>query len=170
MQRLILMRHAQARAAGPGGEDIDRRLTPTGQADARLMGRLLNDQNLIPDQALISAAVRAQETWAAVSEGFPSVRLQVRLSLYLASAGQMRTAAELAAVEDETLMIVAHNPGLHDLGVRLLRDGGAPPSALARMAGGFPPASIAAFTVDAAGRCAYDGLFFARDHGGGGME
>ena len=80
MQRLILMRHAQAERAPSGGEDIDRRLTPAGAADARLMGRLLAEQKLIPDQALISSAIRAQETWAAASESFPMVRIQVRQS------------------------------------------------------------------------------------------
>jgi phosphohistidine phosphatase len=170
MQRLILMRHAQAERAPSGGEDIDRRLTPAGEADARLMGRLLAEQKLIPDQALVSSAIRAQETWAAVSESFPMVRIQVRQSLYLTGPGALRELAERAGVPGETLMIVGHNPGLHELALRLLIEGSAAPGVTAKLASGFPPATVAAFTIDAAGRASYDGLFLARDHGGGGHE
>lgn len=170
MQRLILMRHGQAERMRTNGEDIDRRLTSAGEEDARIMGRLLREQNLTPDLALVSAAVRTQETWAAASEAFPRVRVQVRQGLYLASLNQLRETAEQMGSEDETLMILAHNPGVHDLALRLLRDGSAPPSVVAKLNSGFPPCSVVAFTVDAAGRHAYDGVFFVRDYGGGGRE
>lgn len=170
MQRLILMRHGQAQRAPVGGEDIDRRLTAAGEADARLMGRLLAQQGLAPDQVLVSAAVRTQETWAAASEPFPQARIQVRQSLYLASAGALRETAEQMGAPDETLMIVGHNPGLHELALLLMREASAAPATLSKLASGFPPATIVAFTVDAAGRHDYDGLFYVRDYGGGGRE
>ena len=49
--------------------------------------------------------------------------------------------------------------------LRALRSGASPSGAVA-----FGMATAAAFTFDAAGRPAYDGLFYAADHGGGGGE
>jgi phosphohistidine phosphatase len=170
MQRLILMRHGKAERAGVGDEDGARRLTARGAADARLMGKVLASEGLAPHLALVSSSARTQETWIAAAEAFPGAKVQVRQGLYLASAGHLHQAAEQSGVPDETLLIVGHNPGLHELAIRLLREGGAPPSVMAKIAGGFPTATAIAFTVDEAGRHHYDGVFYAKDHGGGGGE
>jgi phosphohistidine phosphatase len=170
MQRLIVMRHGKAERGGPSMDDIDRRLTERGASDARIIGRVLRDEGLIADLALVSSAARTQETWAAVSESFPAARVQVRQGLYMASAGQLREAIELMAAPNETLMVVGHNPGIHELAIRLLLDSAAPQSVMSKLAGGFPTSTAAAFTADAAGRHHYDGVFFVRDHGGGGHE
>jgi hypothetical protein len=47
---------------------------------------------------------------------------------------------------------------------------GAAPSTIEKLRSKFPTATAAVFTVDAAGRAAYDGLYLAKDHGGGGEE
>lgn len=151
-------------------DDAERHLTERGVEDVRIMGKVLKDQGLIPDLALVSAATRTQETWAAVSEYFPVVRVQVRQGLYLASSGHLREAIERMAAPGETLMVVGHNPGLHDLALRLLREASAPPSVVDKLANGFPTSTAAAFTLDAAGRHQYDGVFYVRDFGGGGHE
>jgi phosphohistidine phosphatase len=170
MQRLILMRHGKAERASMAMEDIDRHLTDRGVEDARIMGKVLKDEGLVPDLALVSAAVRTQETWAAVSEAFPVVRVQVRQGLYLASSGHIREAAERMGAPNETLMVLGHNPGVHDLAMRLLIESSAAPSVMSKLAGGFPTSTAAAFTVDEAGRHQYDGIFYVRDFGGGGQE
>jgi phosphohistidine phosphatase len=170
MQRLILMRHGKAERAALGDDDAQRHLTQRGVADARLMGKVLADEGLAPDLALVSASARTQETWAAAAELFPGARVQVRQGLYLASAAHLHQAAEQTGAPDETLMIVGHNPGLHELAIRLLREGGAPPSIMAKLGGGFPTATAIAFTLDGAGRHHYDGVFYAKDYGGGGGE
>ena len=64
--------------------------------------------------------------------------------------------------------MVGHNPGLHAYALQLLGGGGA--GERARLATGFPTATAAAFLFDAQGRAAYDGVFYARDYGGGGGE
>jgi phosphohistidine phosphatase len=170
MQRLILMRHGKAERATMTMEDIDRRLTERGLADARIMGTVLAREGLVPDLGLVSAAARTQDTWAAVSEHFTAPRVQVRQGLYLASSSHLREVVERMGAPDETLMVVGHNPGVHDLALRLLRDSAAPPSVLAKLAGGFPTSTAVAFTADPAGRYDYDGVFFVRDFGGGGGE
>jgi phosphohistidine phosphatase len=72
--------------------------------------------------------------------------------------------------EADSILVVGHNPGLHELALVLLRQGGAGSALVARAESRFPTSSVAAFTFDAAGRPVYDGLFYAADHGGGGGE
>lgn len=170
MQRLILMRHGKAERGPAGGEDIDRHLTDRGVSDARIIGRVLKENGLIPDLALVSGATRTQQTWAAVSESFPQTRVQVRQGLYMAGTSHLRELVEMMAEPGETLMVVGHNPGMHDLAVRLLIDASAPASVMSKLNNGFPTATVIAFTVDAAQRYHYDGLFYVKDYGGGGHE
>ncbi len=169
MRRLVLMRHAKAERHGADGGDFDRPLTGRGRKDAALMGRVLAGAGIHPDRVLVSSALRTLQTWEAVAPAFPDAEVLEVRSLYHAEPGVI-----LAAVEKETdadcLMVVAHNPGVHALALRLLQWASAPPSIQARFERGFPTATAAVFEIDEAGRATYDGLFLAAEHGGGGGE
>lgn len=169
MHRLILLRHGKAERTAPGG-DIARRLTDRGREDAALMGRVLAERELIPDLALVSAATRTQETWAALVPSFPAARSEVTRDLYLATEDRILSLIEDRGEGVGGLMVVGHNPGLHMLTLWLLRQAGAGAAILARAEAKFATSSAAAFTFDEAGRPAYDGLFHASDFGGGGGE
>jgi phosphohistidine phosphatase len=169
MKRLILMRHGKTERTNPGG-DFERGLTERGIRDAVLMGRLIADEGLTPGLALVSAARRTQQTWAAASAAFPQMQALTLRTLYLAPADRILAEIEAHGDEAETLMIVGHNPGLHELTIGLLRQAGAGSALVMRAESKFPTATVAAFTFDEAGRPAYDGLFYAGDHGGGGGE
>ena len=169
MHRLILLRHGKAERTAPGG-DIARRLTDRGRSDALLMGRVLAERELIPDVALVSAAARTQETWAAVSPSFPSAEVQVTRDLYLAPEGLILSLAEERGETAGSILVVGHNPGIHLLSLHLLRQAGAGGAIIARAEARFATSSAAAFTFDEAGRPAYDGLFHVSDFGGGGGE
>ena len=66
MRRLILMRHAKSSWADPGQRDLDRPLNKRGRRSAALVGGWLKRKGYRPDQALVSSARRAQETWSGV--------------------------------------------------------------------------------------------------------
>jgi len=66
------------------------------------------------------------------------------------------------------VMVIGHNPGLHELAVNLLIEGGASPAVIERMSAKFPTATAAVFLVDPEGRASFDGLFYAADYGGQG--
>ena len=66
MRRLILMRHAKSSWADPGQRDLDRPLSKRGRRAAGLVGGWLKAKGYRPDQALVSTARRARETWAGV--------------------------------------------------------------------------------------------------------
>jgi phosphohistidine phosphatase len=164
MDRLILFRHGKAEPESASGDDFDRRLAPRGLKDSARMGATLADLGLNPDLVLVSPAARTRETWAAAESAFPGAAVSFDDDLYHADSGAIRHAAERAGKKAGTVMVVGHNPGLQELAVRLLQEGSAPASLVHRAQRKFPTASAAVFLFDAAGRPAYDGLFFP-EHG-----
>ena len=81
----------------------------------------------------------------------------------ISSANDRRRFVVGAEAEAGCLMVVGHNPGIHLLAMEYLVEGAASPSILERMTGGFPPGAAAIFTVDVAGRCAFEGMIQPRD-------
>ena len=163
MQRLILMRHAEAERAAGSGNDRDRSLSSRGKADAIQMGQALASRGLRPDMALVSGAARTLQTWERVHEALGDVDVREQDTLYNAGADTLRRA--VGAVEDEVgcLLVLAHNPGVHLLAVEYLIESAASPAVLDRMSGGFPPGAAAIFAVDVAGRRTFEGFLQPRD-------
>jgi phosphohistidine phosphatase len=126
------------------------------------MGRVLAESGVSIDLALISAARRAQETWEEASRAFPGALAQTVRSLYLAAPEQILAAVDQVA-EELNVMVVGHNPGLHELALSLSESMGVSDPRL----GGFPTAAAASF--DRKGLPGVDGvrLYLPRDHGGG---
>ena len=168
MQKLILFRHAQAEARAASGEDIDRALAVEGKADAALMGRALAKDGLIPDIVLVSTARRTQETWACLSAAFPNAKAVSTANLYNATGEEIMAEVAGASALGDTVMVVAHNPGLHELAVDLMVEGSANPSDIDAMAARFPTATAAPFSLDADGCPRGLGVYYARDFGGTG--
>jgi phosphohistidine phosphatase len=123
MRRLMLLRHAKTERAQPGERDRDRKLTKRGRADAPVIGAYMARHELVPDLALVSPATRTQETWNLLAPCFataPKVRSEERI--YNAGAEKlMSLVAETRAVR--ALLVVGHNPGIHDLAVQLVASG-----------------------------------------------
>lgn len=163
MQRLILMRHAEAERASGSGRDRDRDLSARGRSDAALMGRALAARGVRPDLALVSPANRTRQTWDLVHDAMGDVQVREDEALFNGDADTLRRHIE--AVEDEAgcLLVLAHNPGVHLLAVEYMIESAASPSVLDRMSGGFPPGAAALFTVDVAGRCTFEGFLQPRD-------
>lgn len=167
MRRLILLRHAKAERSAASGRDFDRPLSPRGEDDARLMGQVLARSGLKPDLALVSPAARTVQTWAAASEALGSAAVESDPKLYHASARALRAFVEHAEDRADTVVLVGHNPGLHELALTLLDEGAEDRSVIDRVASGFPTAAALVFAVDAAGRARYDGFHRPKDYGGG---
>ena len=164
MRRLILFRHAKAEPRAAGEEDIDRPLSQRGGEDAARVGRRLAADGVTPDLALVSSSLRTRQTWDCVRGAFPAARAEVVEGLYNATCEEIAAVLEAVSPAAQTVMVIGHNPGLQELSVSLLVDGGASPRDIERVAARFPTATAAAFRIDAAGRAALDGLFGPRDH------
>ena len=170
MDRLILMRHGKAEQHAASGGDFERALAPRGHNDATLMGLVLAQAGFSPDLALVSSARRTRETWEAVAPAFPSARAEVRRDLYHAEAQDVLAAIRDEAPDGGTVMVVGHNPGLHELALRLTLGGPAEPALLAKLGGKFPTSTVAVFSLDADGAPTLSQLFYASENGGHGGE
>ena len=123
MRRLMLLRHAKTERAAPGQRDHDRKLTKRGRDDAAVIGAYMARHGLNPDLALVSPAKRTRETWALLAPAFAKApRLVNEARIYDA------TTEALFKIISETrgahsLLVVGHNPGLHDVAVQLIASG-----------------------------------------------
>lgn len=144
MRQLILLRHAHAEPAPPGGDDIDRALSDVGLTEAAAAAQWLKAEGLLPERALCSHARRTRETWEAAQAVLGKVETLLESDIYEATPGALAALAD-AHADVERLLIVGHNPGLERL-VALLHSG---QSGDYR---GMPPAGIAVleFSTDAA--------------------
>ena len=109
------------------------------------MARRLAELDLVPDLVLCSDSARTLETWDLLSgvwgEVSPSPHLEIRPELYLASPRGIVSAVRGSAPEARTVMVVAHNPGLHDVSQILSRPEDTP--GYRRMVRKFPTAAVA---------------------------
>jgi phosphohistidine phosphatase len=123
MRRLMLLRHAKTERAEPGQRDRDRKLMKRGRADAPSLGAYMEHHGLIPDLALISPAARAQETWDLAADAFAKPpRAQTDDRIY--SAGPHKLLQVVAEPRRANkLLIVGHNPSLHEFALQLIASG-----------------------------------------------
>ena len=163
MQRLILMRHGDAERPAPGLEDFERGLTAEGRAESRLVGQALAEAGLAPDLGLVSSARRAAETWRAAAEAFPQALCEQDRALYAASAVRLAAAVRTVGDRAQALMVVSHNPGLHQLAIRLSVDAGASQLSTRPLFERFPTGSAVVFRFDPAGRPTFERLFLVKD-------
>lgn len=144
---LVVVRHAKAEATGP--TDAERPLSERGWADAADAGRWLADQGIRPDHALVSSALRTQETWQELSTAAGwSTEQQSSSALYAASP---ETALDLVRGSPDTvstLVVVGHNPTVASL-AELLDDGDGDAAAMAELvSGGYPTCAMTVLTLD----------------------
>ena len=164
LERLILMRHGEAERPAPGLQDVDRGLDLEGRTESRAVGAALAAAGAIPDLGLVSAARRTLETWRCAAESFPAALLEQDPSLYAASAARIGAAVGAAAGRARTLMLVGHNPGIHQYAIHLARQGGASASTAGVLFERFPTGTAALFSVRTDGPPTLERVFLARDH------
>jgi phosphohistidine phosphatase len=151
MRRLILLRHGKAEIAGLTGGDLDRPLAQKGRVEAAQTASWLFGAGFTPDRVVMSPSLRTTSTWDCARSFFPNAFTEVRETLYLGSVEVIMQVVDDVESEADTVMVVGHNPGLQDLGVRLAEGGGAPALQVARLAEGFPTAAACVFQLKAAG-------------------
>jgi len=130
MHRLMLLRHAKTESDAPSGRDRDRRLDERGQRDAAEIGGWIGRNPPFPDCVQVSPAVRAYQTWNIVWEAMkaraPTPHVELVDDLYGAEPAQLLQAIRTASVSDpKRLMLVGHNPGMHELALALIGSGDA---------------------------------------------
>jgi phosphohistidine phosphatase len=113
---LVLVRHAKSDWGDPSLDDHDRPLNDRGLRDAPRMADRLADSGVQPDVILSSTALRARTT-----AEFFGARLDVAVQLdpELYGAPPRALFAAAAATGAESVIVVAHDPGMSALAGRL---------------------------------------------------
>lgn len=147
MRRLILLRHAKTETDAPSGRDLDRKLDPRGKSDAEQIGHWLAQHEQPPQRVLVSPAARTRQTWDIVRLALPDVGDVVEVkSLYSATPGELMCAISDHGGTATSLMLVAHNPGLHELAIGMT-DSGAPDARRA-LSNNLPTAGLVTLDFD----------------------
>jgi phosphohistidine phosphatase len=114
MRRVMLLRHAKSDRS-PGLSDDQRPLNERGERAARLMGGYIARHALLPELVLCSPAQRTRETLAGVAEQWPAdVPTVFEERLYMASPKVILSAIRDQKAQVHTLLLIGHNPGLHE--------------------------------------------------------
>lgn len=147
MRRLMLLRHGKSdRPAGIG--DHQRPLARRGSADSAAMGRYMAASGLVPDLVVVSTARRAEQTWELARPAFAqAVARRADRRVYEASAATLLEVIGDAGPDVGALLLVGHNPGFHELAIRLAGRGSA--TDLARLHLGYPTAGLVVVDFDA---------------------
>ncbi|WP_027053235.1 SixA phosphatase family protein [Mesorhizobium erdmanii] len=148
MRQLLLLRHAKSSWDDPDLDDFDRPLAQRGSKAAKLMGRALAARGWLPDQVLVSSALRTRDTWRLVADELPvHPRVAFTEALYEASAADILSQIRLADPSSGCLAVVGHNPGLEDL-AKQLAGSGSEAKARMRLDEKFPTAALARLVFD----------------------
>lgn len=125
MRRLMLLRHAKTLRDSPTGKDRDRALDERGRSDAPEVGSWMVRNGYIPERTLVSTAVRARQTWELLPAVLRAVPTEHLAELYAADTGELLDIIRTVTGEPQSLLVVAHNPGLHELALAFVSGGDA---------------------------------------------
>lgn len=136
MKRLVIMRHGEA---DNSSYDYKRNLTQVGVEQVVEKSRLLQSNKFIPDMMFVSSAVRTMQTAQVLKEQWNKEEIITvdKYGLYLCSSQYMEELLYEVPDAVDTLMIVAHNPGMSDLYDRM--------SSLRKA---YPTSGVAVFEFD----------------------
>jgi phosphohistidine phosphatase len=139
--RLMLLRHAKSERAAPGQRDRDRGLTARGRDDSARMGTYMVQHGLLADRALVSPAVRTRETWKRLAPELPvEPPVDHEERLYEGHVDAIVAAIQQADRAAAALLVVGHNPSLHETAHLLIGSGDV--EARERLEEGLPTAGL----------------------------
>jgi phosphohistidine phosphatase len=145
---LYILRHAKAETGSATQDDHDRGLNPQGLEACQIMGKYLAGHAIVPQLVLCSTARRAKTTWSLVREaGRNGSRQEFSDALYLASANEVIKQLMCLPEEISSVMVVGHNPGLHQLSLTLSRRGD--DALIDRLTMKFPTCALATINLGA---------------------
>jgi phosphohistidine phosphatase len=144
MRTLYLLRHAKSSWDDPALPDRDRPLAPRGRRDARRIGKHLRRLGITPALVLCSSAVRTQETLDLLHPALAEVAVHIEEQLYGASSETLLERIHSVPDHVSSLLLIGHNPGLHDLALALASSG----AKRKRLEAKFPTAALATLALE----------------------
>jgi phosphohistidine phosphatase len=124
-RQLLVLRHAKSSWDHPGLADHDRPLNPRGQRAVEALRVHLAEGDAVPDLVLCSTARRTVETWEGLAPAWPSaIPVAYEPDLYGATATALLRRIRQVPDSAGCVLVLGHNPGVHDLASGLTGDGG----------------------------------------------
>ena len=141
MRRVMLLRHAKSDWSQAAG-DQERPLNERGRDAAPKIGRYITQTQTVPDLILCSTARRTRQTCDLVAASFSTApQILFKEELYLAEAGTIIGLVRAMPDTIHTVMVIGHNPGIHQAAVDLTGSGNAKDRAT--LSARFPTAALA---------------------------
>ncbi|HXP04166.1 MAG TPA: histidine phosphatase family protein [Stellaceae bacterium] len=145
MHQLHLLRHTKS-SWDDDADDHERPLNKRGREAARLIGETLPAAIGALDLVLCSTALRARETAELALEGYKTApKIRYEKGLYLATPEAILRCLRRLDEACGAVMVVGHNPGLHELATALADPNSSGFSNLAN--GKFPTGVRARFVI-----------------------
>ena len=146
MQQLLLLRHAKSSWDDAAQSDHARPLNAGGRAAAARMRVAIRDFGLVADVVLVSSARRTRQTLDALAPWDETPIIEPMDGLYLAEAERIRDVVRGVSETVRSLMVIGHNPGLHDFAI-MLSGQSADTEMARRLVEGFPAGALAEFSI-----------------------
>lgn len=120
MKTLFILRHAKSSWENAALADFERPLNPRGLEAAAFMGNLIRENQIQPDVILSSPAKRAKQTALLIKET-AKLEKEIRYEEKIYEASPLILLKIISKIENEneTALLVGHNPGLEGL-IKLL--------------------------------------------------
>jgi phosphohistidine phosphatase len=149
MRQLLLLRHAKSSWDDPDLPDHARPLNARGKRAAIAMSGVLQGLGLAPDIVLVSSARRTLQTLEALMPLPDSPMVEPLDDLYLASWQSLLATLRQAPETARSLLLIGHNPGMHDLALSLAGPAGMAGRApgTQRLKESYPTGALAEFSV-----------------------
>ena len=145
MKRLYLLRHAKSSWKDTSLPDHDRPLAGRGRRATQAITRYLREQGIEPELVLCSTARRARETLEGIEPALGTAALCLEDDLYAAGAPDLLERLRSVPDDVESVMLIGHNPGLHELALGLAR----PSSTASELAVKYPTGALAILVFSA---------------------
>jgi phosphohistidine phosphatase len=115
VKRVWLLRHLKSSWDEPGLADHDRPLAPRGRKAGKRVRHWAADHEVRPDLVLCSTAMRARATLDLVAPALGAPTVEFEDGLYHAWADDLLERLRRIPPRLESVLLIGHNPGFHDL-------------------------------------------------------
>ena len=149
MRQLLLLRHAKSSWDERELPDHERPLNARGRQAAAAMRDAMARLGLAPDVVLVSTSKRTIQTLDAFEPWTDTPLVERMAALYNASADELLDALHEVKETVRSVMVIAHNPGIHELAMALADAESLKftDPAIRRMTDGYPSGALTEFTV-----------------------
>jgi phosphohistidine phosphatase len=141
---VILLRHGKSSWSDSTLADIDRPLAPRGERASRKLAKYIRRKRIKPALVLCSPSLRTRQTLEAVEASLgKGCAVEIVPQLYGASEEELLERLRALPESVSSVMLIGHNPGLHNLALMLASRG----SDLPRLEEKFPSGALATLVV-----------------------